>query len=378
MKIGFDAKRVFHNFRGLGNYSRTLVEGLLEFYPDNEYHLYTPAFGDLRSLAWKKKHWASHIHTPENFLGKLAHPLWRSFGLASQVKQDGMDIYHGLSHEIPYGLASAKLKTVVTVHDLIFLRYPQFFPWVDRQTYFRKTRYAAESADCVVAVCEQTKRDLVDFMHIPEAKVKVVYQSCSPIFYDAPTEMNLDAAKAKYSLKTPFILSVGALEERKNYLTLLDAYAKIKDVVPHDLVIAGKGKWDYRKKLEAKLDQHQLRSRVKVIDGLSTEELASIYQLSDLFVYPSLFEGFGIPIIEALFCGVPVVTSVGSCFPESGGPSSKYVDPNNFEELAAEMLVVITNRTLHHQMSIDGRAYVERFHTKQTTQKMMDVYQSLT
>ncbi|HVJ64282.1 MAG TPA: glycosyltransferase family 1 protein [Bdellovibrionota bacterium] len=377
MKIGFDAKRVFHNFRGLGNYSRTLVDGLMEYYPSDDYHLYTPAFGDFRSLDWHKAHPTAKVHTPENFLAKLAHPLWRSFGLRGQILAEDLDIYHGLSHEIPFGLQEAKVKTVVTVHDLIFLRYPEFFPWVDRQTYRQKIKYATRAADCVVAVCEQTKQDLVDFMYVPESRIKVVYQSCSPAFYEAPVTSKKESVLHKHGVTEPYVLSVGALEPRKNTVALVEAFGQIKDEVPHHLVIVGRGKWEYRKEVEAAIRASALTARVKILQDVENEDLTSFYAGADLLAYPSHFEGFGIPIVEAQFIGTPVVTSTGSCFAESGGEAALYVDPKSSESIADGMLKVLTSRDLHEQMAKRGRAHAQKFHLRETSKNIHQLYLDL-
>lgn len=377
MRIGFDAKRAFHNFRGLGNYSRTLIEGQLEFYPDDQYHLFTPTFGDLRSVDWESRHPAAFIHTPQNFLAKLVHPLWRSFGMATEIQAHGIDIFHGLSHEFPYRLERAKVKTIVTIHDLIFLRYPEFFTWVDRRTYLRKLRYATRTADCIVAICEQTKQDLIDFMHVPASRIKVVYQSCSPLFYDHPDESYRVEVLRRYEIHQPYLLSVGALEARKNLVMLVEAFAELKDQVPHDLILVGNGKWEYRKLIEAAIARHGLASRVKFLPNVAQGELPSLYQSADLFVYPSLFEGFGIPIIEAMFCGLPVVTSQGSCFAESGGDAALYVDPKRVEDISDGMLKVLSDRDLHQKMSTRGKAYVQKFHLKETSKNMHKVYQAM-
>ncbi|PIP93931.1 MAG: hypothetical protein COW00_05050 [Bdellovibrio sp. CG12_big_fil_rev_8_21_14_0_65_39_13] len=373
MKIGYDAKRVFHNFRGLGNYSRTLVESLLKYYPQNEYHLYTPPFDDERALEWQRMHPEAIIHMPKRLSSRIAHPLWRSFGLSSRIKKDELDIYHGLTHELPQGIDKVNVKKVVTIHDLIFMRFPDFFPWIDRKIYLRKFTYAVEVADVVVAICEQTKQDLIEFLHVPEDKIKVVYQSCSPLFYETPGESAIEAVKKKYSIERPVILFVGALEKRKNVLTLVDSFLRIKDELPHQLILIGDGK-EYRKQIERKLIEHGITSRVKILDSVPQHELPAFYRLSDLFAFPSLFEGFGIPIIEALYSGVPVLTSNGPVFPEAGGEHSYYVDPHRADEIAEGMLKICQDRKLHFEMSSQGRVFVEKFHRKVTAKNMMDLY----
>ena len=376
MRIGYDAKRIFHNFRGLGNYSRIVLESFLKYYPENEYHLYTPPIKDKRALEWQKRFNQVNIHTPEGFLNKNFTPAWRSLFLSKDIKRDDLDLYHGLSHEIPPGLNRLKTKSIVTIHDLIFLRYPDFFPWVDRQVYLKKFSHSCEQADIVVAICEQTKIDLMEFLKVPEDKIRIVYQSCNPAFYSKLEEVEISKLRESYSLSDHYILYVGALEERKNALSLVEAFSRIKDLIPHKLVLVGKGK-EYREKIQRCILENGISERVMLMDYIPSEELPAFYQGADLFVYPSHFEGWGIPNVEALYSEVPVITSKGSCFPESAGPDSVFVDPNSVEDIADKMEKVLFDDDLQATMIRQGRQYAENFHMKKTASSMMDVYKDL-
>lgn len=376
MKIGFDAKRIFHNFRGLGNYSRTLVESLVKHFPENDYVLFTPPFDDPRAKEWKKRHANLDIVTPQSSLGKVFSSSWRSLFLGDVIKKQNVDLYHGLSHELPPGLNKKGIASVVTVHDLIFLRFPDYFPWVDRQVYLRKFSHAVSQADIVVAICEQTKRDLIHFLNCPEEKIRVVYQSCHPNFYSGLSEERKNEIREKFNLPEHYILYVGALEERKNALSLVQAFARLKDLVPHQLVLVGNGK-DYLKLIEKEIINNGMIDRVTIHSHVLNEELPGFYQMADLFVYPSFFEGWGIPNVEALFSEVPVITSEGSCFPESAGPSSVYCNPYSVEDMVAKMEKVLFDDDLQASMIRQGRAYAEKFHWKNTSQNLIDVYKEL-
>jgi glycosyltransferase involved in cell wall biosynthesis len=376
MKIGFDAKRIFHNFRGLGNYSRTLVESLVKHFPENEYVLFTPPFDDSRASEWKRRFSNLEIVTPKSGLGRAFSSSWRSLFLARVIKNQKIDIYHGLSHELPPGLKNSKTKTVVTVHDLIFLRFPDYFPWIDRQVYLRKFKHAIESADIVVAICDQTKNDLMHFLQCPEEKIRIVYQSCHPNFYAGLSADRKQEIREKFNLPEHFILYVGAIEERKNALSLVQAFARLKDLIPHNLILVGDGK-EYKKLVEKEIIHQGLLERVSIHSNISSEDLPGFYQMADLFVYPSFFEGWGIPNVEALFSGVPVITSEGSCFPESAGPTSVYCNPYEIEDLVSKMEKVLFDDDLRAIMIRQGREYAEQFHWKNTSQKMMEVYKEL-
>jgi glycosyltransferase involved in cell wall biosynthesis len=371
MRIGFDAKRVFHNLRGLGNYSRTLVSGLSKYYPEDSYYLFTPNFSD---KTWIKGHPELEVVTPKKAFYKKFPGLWRSLFLSSDISSQGLDIYHGLSHEIPPFMENTGVKTVVTIHDLLFIRYPQNFPWIDRQVYKWKFTSSCQRADLIIAICEQTKRDIVDFLKIPEEKIKVLYQSCNPIFYQKLDEEKKNHFKTKYSLPEKFILYVGALEPNKNVLNLLKAYKLANPNMP--LVIVGRGD-EYKKLMVQEIANLGIEDKVVFLDYIPFEDLPGLYQNAHLFVFPSFFEGFGLPIVEAMFSGVPVITSEGSCFPESGGPNSIYVNPHKPEKLCEAIKNVLNNPVLREEMIEKGLKYVTKFTQKATSENLHQTYLDL-
>lgn len=376
MKIGFDAKRAFHNFRGLGNYSRDLLAGLSRYHPTEEYFLFTPEFNDDRAIRWLDQYKRFKIVKPDGFLLAKIPALWRSFFISDEIKKLDLDIFHGLSHELPKGIEKSGVKSIVTIHDLIFLRYPNFFPWVDRQVYLKKVKYACEHSDLIISICEQTKQDLINFLGVKADKIRVVYQSCNPRFYTPMDDEKAQNVLRKYEVGKNFILNVGAIEPRKNTLNLIKAYSKLKKSINSDLIVIGDG-GEYKKEVNALIVSLGLEKRVRILSNVSSADLPAFYQASQLFVYPSLFEGFGIPIIEALFSKTPVVTSRGSCFPEAGGPNSIYIDPENPEELANAIEKVLTDEDLKYSMIENGRNFVEKFHRSNTTEELMKVYREL-
>lgn len=375
MRIGFEAKRATHNFRGLGNYSRGLIEGLLEYAPEEELFLYTPSVKDKRAEDWiNALPSTAHLKLPQTFLETKLSSFWRSFLLAGDLSKDSLDIFHGLSHELPFGLKGEKpYKKIVTMHDLIYLRYPEFFPALDRMVYHQKFKYACKNSDLIIAICDQTKLDLQNYLGVDEQKIVVHYQSCAPQFYQALDAGAIEAVKQKYKLNKPFIINVGAFEERKNQLTLLEAYAQIAEHQDTDLVFIGQGK-SYKEKVEARISELKLNDRVHVLNSVGFDELPSIYQAAKIFCFPSLFEGFGIPIVEALFSKTPVITSFGSCFPESAGPDSYYIDPLSIESLSKGLQKVLSDEGLQSRMVEKGYEYVQRFHRKESTRSLVDIY----
>lgn len=379
MRLGFDGKRATQNFRGLGNYSRGIVDGLLQ-YSNEDLFLYSPLVIDKRAKEWldsqEKNNDHFHLKTPQNFLEQKMPSLWRSFSIVGDLKKEKLDLYHGLSHEIPIGISALPLKSVVTIHDLIFLRYPEFFPFIDRVVYKQKFTYSTKNADMVIAICEQTKRDLIEYLGVDEKKIVVHYQSCDPRFYSNQDSSLKEAVKEKYKFNRPFILNVGAFEERKNQKNLIKAFAKSYKNYEHDLILIGAGK-SYRADCVALAAKLKLGDRIKFLSGVPHFELPAIYQMASLFCFPSIFEGFGIPIIEALFSKTPVLTSQGSCFPESAGPSSEYIDPLSTEEISSALTRILGDENLRETMVSNGYEFTQKFHQKNSTSSLLDYYSQL-
>lgn len=373
MKIGYDAKRLFHNFTGLGNYSRTLVANLAERFPTNEYHLFSPKL---------KKHRETNLfleNQPPFFThdaGKVPAAFWRTFKMKDEIKNQKIDVFHGLSHEIPAGIQQMNLKTVVTIHDLAFKVYPKFFPFVDRKIYDIKFRYACEKADAVVAISESTKQDIIRFYDISEEKIKVIYQSCDSNFLVKKTDEERAAVLEKYGLPSEFLLYVGSIIQRKNLLTIIKAMEQLPNDLDIPLVVVGSGK-AYFKKIKKYLTTNPIRNRIIFTKKIQFSDLPAIYQQAQLFIYPSVYEGFGIPIIEALYSGTPVISSPISSLPEAGGASSFYVDPTDSEAMKDGISKILEDSDLRQKMISDGRKYVRKFDAEKVTEEMMGLYASL-
>ncbi|SEG46421.1 Glycosyltransferase involved in cell wall bisynthesis [Halpernia humi] len=361
MKIAFDAKRFFHNSSGLGNYSRDLVRILAENFPENEYVL----------IEQKKSERGKEILNLPNVSfhqvkkGKFARQL--KFGKAAQDLN--ADIFHGLSGELPFKWNDKSIKKIVTIHDLIFLRFPQFYSFFDRKIHFWKFKKACEQADLVIAISEQTKRDIIQLLKIKEEKIVVVYQGCHQTFKEKKSQEFLEKTKVKFSLPSRFILNVGTIEPRKNLLNIVKAIVDSEI----NLVVIGK-RTKYFKKIEKCIAKNKLKNQVQFLENVSMEELSAIYQLADIFVYPSLFEGFGIPVIEALFSETAVITSNTSSLPEAGGENSLYINPENVEDLKAKILFLWNNESERKRLVERALIEVQKFTDDKIGKKLMEVY----
>lgn len=372
MRIGFDAKRLFNNFTGLGNYSRFVVQALNENFPENEYVLFTSKTKSNADTKYFLEQSNLKIQTPRGLSKKLSG-LWRSYSLGKVAFEKGVNILHGLSNELPVTKPSG-LKTIVTIHDVIYKRYPDFYKPIDRSIYDWKFKKACESADTIIAVSQQTANDAIEFLKADPSKVKVVYQGCHPMFKVKHTREEVHRIKQKYSLPDEFILNVGTIESRKNALLILKALASIKEHI--QLVIVGRAT-SYKDELDEFILKNDLTDQVQFIHHAEFKDLPLIYQAANAFVYPSFFEGFGIPIIEALASGIPVITSTGSCFAEAGGPDCWYINPNDSEELASSIHQVFRNSEEVRARIARSQQYIERFESKVIANDLMNIYHSL-
>ena len=369
MKIGYDAKRAYYNTGGLGNYSRNTIGILSKYYPKHNYLLFTPSTEN--AVDFKKSENVKTI-VPKLFLSKTFKSYWRTVRLSQKIKEYKLDIFHGLSGELPYNAhKKTDTKLIVTVHDLIFLRFPELYHAVDRKIYYQKAKYACEIANTIIAVSEQTKTDIINFLDIDDNKIEVVYQGCNTSFYkEADTNKKIEVSQ-KYNLPEHYILNVGTVEKRKNTLSVLKAmaYGKIKT----DFVIIGK-KTDYQNDLLKYADENNLTEQLTILNDVPSEDLPAIYQQADLFVYPSYFEGFGIPLIEALYSKIPVISTKGGVFSETGGLSSIYIEADNYKQLSEAIIVVLNDEELREEMITEGYSFVQKFHEEKIAANLMNVY----
>jgi len=373
MRIGFDAKRAFLNNTGLGNYSRDTIRVLCSNFPHNKYLLYTPIKNNNTRVSLVCKKSNTTIYTPESLFDRTFKNYWRSKSIVKDLINNNVQIYHGLSNELPIGIEETSIKTVVTIHDLIFMRYPHLFKYIDRKIYYKKFKSACERADKIIAISKQTKKDIINYFFISEKKIQVVYQGCNQIFQNKISVKHKKLITKKHNLPKDYLLYVGTIEERKNLLTLLKALTKIPN---QNLVIIGEGK-SYKKKCLSFIAQNKLSNRVLFLSKLSVEEMAIVYQSAEILIYPSLFEGFGIPILEALFSRTPVITSKGSCFYETAGPYSKYINPLSSSNIKEAIIEIKNSNDLKKNMIEKGFEYAQKFKDDKIAKNLIEIYTSL-
>jgi len=371
LKIGFDAKRLFNNFTGLGNYSRTMIQNLNNYYPENQYYLFTPK-------TQHKPDTKHFLNKPYNIIKPTWEPksIWRSFACTKQINKLKLQIYHGLSHELPIGIKKTGAKSLVTIHDLIYKTYPNDFKAIDRKIYDYKFRYACENADTIIAISKSTKTDLVSIYNIPPEKIEVVYQSCHQNFKKPLNSTQINTILKQYNLPNKYMLYVGSIIERKNLLGIVKAMQKIKDQIKIPLVVVGNGK-EYQQKVQNYITENNLEKQVIFTSHISYFDLPAIYQNASLFLYPSNYEGFGIPIIEALWSKTPVITSNISSLPEAAGKGAFYCNPNDENTIAEGIIKIINDADYSMQLTNMGYEHVKQFENDINAKKLMQVYKAV-
>ncbi len=364
MNIGFDAKRAFRNASGLGNYSRNTLNALKRYFPGNKYALYTPSP--------ESEHFDAgppfRIVPPPNLFYRLFKPLWRSFFLAGYLKKSDLDLFHGLSNELPRGIHKTGIPSVVTIHDLIFMRYPEFYKPIDRNIYFRKIKYSCTAADKIIAISQQTRSDVETFFQVPPEKIEVIYQPVAAVFFD---KQDSSGIASRFDIPSGYILSVGTLEPRKNQMALLQALHEEQIECP--VVFVGKPT-AYVSKMKKFIDEKGMKNNVIFLSGLSEEELAFLYQHAVLSVYISVFEGFGLPVIEAMASGCPVITSSVSCLPETAGEAAVLCDPGNISDIGEKLNALLNDDALRKQLIEKGLMRAEIFHPGKYSKNLISLY----
>lgn len=367
MKIGFDAKRAFLNASGLGNYSRNTLNALQKYYPKNQHVLFTPEI--------KKELFSNYadfdIISPDSPISKIFKSLWRSFSVNGQLRNREIDLFHGLSNELPDGIHKSEVSSVVTVHDLVFMQFPQFYKFIDRKIYYRKVKYACLSADKIIAISNQTKKDIIQYLNIDPNKIEVVYQSISPKYFKKQKSIDL---VSKYNLPERFIISVGTIEQRKNQLSILKAIHRAQLGIT--VVFVGKPTL-YSASLLKFITENKMENQVKFLNNITRKNLARLYQQASLSVYISVFEGFGLPVIESMASGCPVITSNVSCLPETAGNAAVLCDPKNIDEIGEKIKFLLENNSFRNEIIQRGMVRAKLFHPKNYSQNLISLYSGI-
>ncbi len=371
LTIGYDAKRAAVNSTGLGNYSRYVIDTMTIGFPSNRYILYSPC--EPRSERIEPLLTRANVELAvASGAGRRFGALWRSFGITGRLRADGVDVYHGLSNELPLNIKSSGIPSVVTIHDLIYRRVPEDYRAIDRRIYDYKYGRSAAAATRVIAISETTRRDLISDYQIDPAKIDVIYQGVDPRFSIAVSYEDKERVRNTYKLPRDFFVTVGTVSARKNQLMAVEAMRRL----PADLnlVIVGSMRSEYADKVRRAVTDYGLTDRVMYLEGVPLADLPALYAMAKFSSYTSRYEGFGLPVVESLSTGTPVIAATGSCLEEAGGPGAVYVNPDDCDAFVKAADDILSNSVYADKLSQRGKAYVKRFSADEFARLTMAAY----
>jgi len=257
---------------------------------------------------------------------------------------------------------------VVTIHDLIFMRHPEYYHWLDTKIYEWKFRQTLREADHIIAISERTRQDILELGGKEYAdRISVIYQSFAPRFSSDVREDKKAEVRKRYKLPQRYVLSVGTIERRKNLLLAAEAV----ELLPQDIHLVAVGRQtEYARELPKD-------ERIHLLSGVPDSDLAAIYALAEAFVYPSRYEGFGIPIIEAIAAGLPVVACTGSCLEEAGGPACRYVSPDDVIGMAEALKMSLRGARGRQDRIQRSREYIRKFEGNDVARQVANLYRTL-
>jgi glycosyltransferase involved in cell wall biosynthesis len=307
--------------------------------------------------------------------------LTSALGIPQAVKNADIDILHVPVHwynQITPFVFNRKIKKVLTVHDLTPILFPEMHTRETNLTWRSSFKFIKNKTNIMICVSESTKTDCVKLLNIPEKRLRVIPLSADEQYKPLKNKKQIhDELKQEYNIDFPFILFVGTLEKRKNVPTLIKSFYKLKkSKVDHKLVVVGGKGWKYTKIFDL-IEELNLKNEVIFTDYVSDEYLVKLYNAADLFVYPSLYEGFGLPPLEAMACGCPVITSNTSSLPEVVGDAGIMIDPNDINSLTESMLKILTNNQLREEMSKKSLERAKMFSWKKTAKETWNVYEDV-
>lgn len=366
-----DGKRAVENVTGLGNYSRYAVNILSLAYPSTKFALYAPRAIDNDRVAALTSRGNVTLQTPALLLNNgFGRALWRSVDMPLNLRKDGIDIYHGLSNELPLTIKGV-CPTVVTIHDVIWRRWPRDYSAIDRRLYDLKYGRSARIANRVIAISECTKRDIMAEFGIPEEKIEVIYQGVDPIFtlpVDTSRRMEI---KEKYHLPKRYVLTVGTVQSRKNQLLAVEGLAHLPEDV--HLLIVGQMTGKYAEEVRSRIAALGLTDRVH-FPQVEFRDLPALYACARFSSYTSRYEGFGLPVVESLTAGTPVIACTGSCLEEAGGDGAVYVDPDDTAAYVEAARNILEKRGFRDKLAEKGLRHVKKFSADNFAKQTMACY----
>ena len=373
MQITIDLSPVVHRKAGLATYARNLAEHLLTLDRANEYAAFHYGIGvaplppslnhlPLTTVPWDARRWRLTVAAQYFTGGSMDRTMSKT------------DLFHATEHLLPPLRAT---RTVFTFHDAIYALFPEYHLPLNRLFLGLMMPRFLRRANAIIAVSECSKRDAMRLYNIASEKITVIYEGVNPALRPVDDLNRIADVRARYAKNQPFILCVGTIEPRKNISALVDALKILRARgLPHRLLVAGRKGWLYQSTFDH-VKQSGMESQVDFLDYVPDADLAALLSACDAFVFPSLYEGFGLPPLEAMACGAPVVCSNTSSLPEVVGDSALLFNPRDVGEIANAIKRVITDRTLQDELRAKGIAQAKKFSWERAARETLSIYNSL-
>lgn len=377
MRIVVDARKVADY--GIGTYIRRLGSTCARLAPHDEFFFLGHGSDPAGPTATETDSGAIAALTAPNISwvpnSSANYGVNELFSVSWQVRKLRADVFHAPHYVYPL---LVPCPGVVTVHDCIHLRFPRQLPNPAASLYARlMLRRAVRAADRVIAVSQATRADLIELVDADRSKIEVIPHGCDPFFLEQVPQDQLDAVRHYFGLERPFLLSVGNIKAHKNMKRMLQAFGKLCSDYPDlDLVVAG-GSLHTHPELDAVCTECGVRDRVRSLGVVPKAELRALYKMAEIFVFPSLYEGFGLPALEAMACGTPVVAARSSAIPEVVGHSGLLVNPYRVDAIAAAVRSLLENESFRRALGVQGRRRAREFDWDDTATRVLDVYREV-
>lgn len=364
MRIGIDARLVFYNRAGIGEYIVQLIEALAGLEPENDTFFVLQSRKDRSAIINCNGFERRSLWTP-------SHNRFEQMTLSFEVSQLGLDLLHSPDFIPPF---RRNCRSVITIHDLAFLLYPHFLT-KESARYYGQIDQAWRKTNHIIAVSEATKQDSIKMLGVPDKKISVIHEAANPIYRPLPVAEARQVTRDKYKIDQDFILFVSTIEPRKNLPGLLHAYRRLRDNYKREeiLVLSGGNGWLWEEVYET-VDYLNLEKHVAFLGRVPSEDLVYLYNATRLFVHPSFYEGFGLTPLEAMTCGAPVIVSNTSALPEVVGDAGLMVNPHDIDGLTVAMWRMLTDEDLRQSYIDKGLKRAKKFSWQETAKKTLEVY----
>jgi glycosyltransferase involved in cell wall biosynthesis len=376
-RIGIDVTSALTQGGGIGRYTRELIRALVSINSADELHLFSARIPDSKPLSESLPSAVNVAYHPAPLSERWLYRLWYRVRLPVPIQwvTGPLDLFHSPDFVLPP--TSGNIPTLLTVHDLSFLHYPETFPNALVDYLNRIVPWSVNRATHILADSKSTKEDLLSSWQIPAEKVTVLYSGVNEQFRPLEDSSKIAAVRQKYGLdERPYVFAVGTVQPRKNYQMLIRAFRPLAMRLPHNLAFAG-GKGWLDEGMKSEVERQGLKERVRFTGFVADEDLPALYCGASLLAFPSLYEGFGLPILEAMACGLPCIISDASSLPEVGGDAAIQLPPTNEIMWTEAMLELLTDEEKQAQMIETGFIQARSFSWNKAAKELVQVYNSL-